>query len=56
MTALTGIAFTVLKSLITEAIFKRLVLIALKALVKSTKNKLDDELVAPVAKALGIKA
>jgi hypothetical protein len=45
----------IVKSLVTEALFKRVVLIALKALVKSTKNTLDDELVKPVADALGLK-
>ena len=48
---LTGL----LKSALTEALIKRLVIIALRALASSTKNDLDDQAVEAVAEALGVK-
>ena len=48
-------AMTILKSLITEALMKRLVYIGMKALAKSTKNTLDDEAVHAVGIALGLE-
>ena len=49
------IAMTILKSLITEALMKRLVYIAIRALAKSTKNKLDDDAAHAVGIALGLE-
>ena len=49
------IAMTILKSLLTEYVMKRLVYIALKSLVKSTKNTLDDEAVKTIGTALGLE-
>ena len=45
----------IVKSLISEYVLKRLVYVALKALVKSTKNTLDDEALLIVGKALGLE-
>ena len=51
-----SIVFTnILKSVVTEYVFKRLIYLGLKALVTSTKNKLDDEAVAIVGEALGLE-
>lgn len=45
----------IVKSVLTEYIFKRLIYIGLKALVKSTKNELDDEALKIIAVALGLE-
>lgn len=49
------IVATILKSLVSEFVFKRLIYIALKALVKSTKNELDDQAVKVIGQALGLE-
>lgn len=43
------------KGLLTEYVLKRLVYVALKALVKSTKNELDDEAVHIIGQALDLE-
>jgi hypothetical protein len=52
---MTVILATLAKGLISEYIFKRLIYIGLKALVKSTKNVLDDEALMVVAQGLGLE-
>ena len=46
---------TVLRYLVTEYVFKRVIYIALKSLAKSTKNTVDDELVKVVGQALELE-
>tara|TARA_R110000868_G_scaffold147733_2_gene369319 strand:+ start:556 stop:750 length:195 start_codon:yes stop_codon:yes gene_type:complete len=43
------------KSLMTEWLMKRLAYMALRALVASTKNSLDDEAVYLVGQSLGLE-
>ena len=44
-----------LKSLMTEFLFKRLAYMGLKALAASSKNELDDEAVFLVGQTLGLE-
>ena len=46
-----GILASLGKALLTEMFFKKIMIIGLKAAVKSTKNTLDDEVVAQLDKA-----
>ena len=46
---------TVLRYLMTEFVFKRVLYICLKSLAKSTKNTVDDELVKVVGQALSLE-
>jgi len=45
----------VVKLLLSEIVLKRVTVILLKRLVKSTKNELDNELVAAVEEALEVE-
>lgn len=45
------IGMSLLKSLLTEVFFKEVVLAGMKSAVKSSKNTLDDKIVASVDKA-----
>jgi hypothetical protein len=46
---------SLLNTLLTEWLFKRLAYMALKALAASSKNKLDDEAAFIVGQALGLE-
>ncbi len=52
---MAAIAMSILKSLMTEWLMKRIVYRSLEALASSTKNELDDEAVFNVGQALGLE-
>jgi len=52
---MASIAMSIIKSLMTEWLMKRLAYTALKALAASTKNDLDDEAVFIVGQSLGLE-
>ena len=52
---MSTILMSLLKSLMTEFLFKRLAYLGLKALAESSKNELDDEAVFLVGQALDLE-
>lgn len=52
---MAAIAMSILKSLMSEWLMKRMAYMALKALASSTKNDLDDEAAYIVGQALGLE-